>query len=176
MSVVEDASAKIITAPWTIEQVDTLNHYQRTEFVHPYKCPMHDGGDHILVATRKGWICPHCAFTQDWASELMLETLVDPREELAKIAPEDLITPLSAVVCDERYSNEYLGLVVRANWNVIATALAQTAAGVYAIDQVEMDRLVGAAHGGAMLFGDSTNACLRIEGMLAEIVNRRKRG
>lgn len=60
----------MIKAPWTAEQVDALNTTQRCGVVHPFTCPGHEGGgDRTLVATRHGWICPHCDYTQDWAHE-----------------------------------------------------------------------------------------------------------
>lgn len=63
-----------IKAPWTAEQVDNLNRFQRQSLFHPFTCPGHeDGGDRSLVATRSGWICCHCGYRQDWAHKGMLE-------------------------------------------------------------------------------------------------------
>lgn len=65
----------IITAPWSADQVDALNRFQRASIVHPFTCPGHDGdGDRDLVATRRGWICCHCDYTQEWAHRFMLNT------------------------------------------------------------------------------------------------------
>jgi len=64
----------MIKTPWTAEQVDKLNRFQRRGDVHPLTCPGHeDGGDRDLVATRNGWICCHCDYKQDWAHPIMLE-------------------------------------------------------------------------------------------------------
>jgi hypothetical protein len=59
-----------IHAPWTSEQVDALNAFQKGGGFHPYTC----GGDHAgpspdLVATTDGWRCPQdgCEYRQDWA-------------------------------------------------------------------------------------------------------------
>lgn len=46
---------------------------------HPYTCA--NRGDHpeiagdrgILVPTIRGWICPFCDYTQDWAHKSMME-------------------------------------------------------------------------------------------------------
>jgi hypothetical protein len=63
-----------ITAPWTPDQVDGLNRFQRAGFVHPFTCPdTHNGADRTLVATRAGWICPHCDYTQNWMHAAMIE-------------------------------------------------------------------------------------------------------
>jgi hypothetical protein len=63
----------MIKAPWNAEQVDNLNRFQRCGFLHSFTCPGHEGGgDRTLFATRKGWICPHCGYTQDWAHEIMV--------------------------------------------------------------------------------------------------------
>lgn len=55
-----------ITAPFTVEQADALNRYQRAGQFHPYTCGK---CRQVLVATENGWICPStaCDYTQNWA-------------------------------------------------------------------------------------------------------------
>src|SRR4051812_19774913 len=61
-------------APWTPSEVDALNRWQRACVVHPFTCPDdHGGADRALVATRKGWVCCHCDYRQDWAHSFMLQ-------------------------------------------------------------------------------------------------------
>lgn len=59
----------IIRVPWSTEQVEQLNRYQRLEGVHPYTC----GSRHErrLLATPEGWRCPtrDCEYRQEWALE-----------------------------------------------------------------------------------------------------------
>lgn len=62
-----------IRAPFTTEQVERLNEYQRAGTFHPYTCP----GDmptcidrRELVATEAGWVCQCGAYRQDWAHEM----------------------------------------------------------------------------------------------------------
>ncbi|WP_340667950.1 hypothetical protein [Bradyrhizobium ottawaense] len=63
-----------IKPPWTPEQVDALNRFQRLGVFHPFTCPdPHDGADRALVATRDGWVCCHCDYRQDWAHSSMLD-------------------------------------------------------------------------------------------------------
>lgn len=62
----------IIFAPWTKEQVDGLNRYQKSGLFHPFTCANDHGGDRVLVATEKGWVCERCAYTQNWAHEFMV--------------------------------------------------------------------------------------------------------
>lgn len=57
-----------ITAPWSPAQVDALNKLQRRGNFHGYTCAeSHTPFDRTLVATKGGWICPHCDYRQDWA-------------------------------------------------------------------------------------------------------------
>jgi hypothetical protein len=69
-----------IYAPWTAAQVDALNSFQRCGYRHEFTCPGHDAGDRTLVATRRGWICPHCDYTQEWARAGMLELPPNPTD------------------------------------------------------------------------------------------------
>lgn len=64
------SAATAIKAPWTPEQVKQLNRYQASGMVHPFTCPNHPTAN-VLVATKAGWTCPTCNYTQDWASALM---------------------------------------------------------------------------------------------------------
>ena len=75
----------IITAPWTAEQVEALNAYQRGNSFHPFTCGgdrsddahvayaalHHDRDDGLLVATAGGWHCPVCGYSQNWAHDFM---------------------------------------------------------------------------------------------------------
>ena len=71
---------KIIEPPWTKEQVDALNEYQRTGWMHPFTCMNRGDGKHnydigndlgVLVAYSDGWRCPSCGYRQRWAHEFM---------------------------------------------------------------------------------------------------------
>lgn len=54
-----------ITAPFSDTEVTALNAYQEDGDGHPFTCIC---GDHvILIATKEGWICKNCAYTQNWA-------------------------------------------------------------------------------------------------------------
>lgn len=76
-------AADRIEAPWTMEQVAALNRYQTGEGwpwrMHPFTCGQREGhpvvgGDAgILVATRLGWLCPYCTYTQRWAHTFMAQ-------------------------------------------------------------------------------------------------------
>lgn len=70
---------RLIRAPWTPEQVEALNAFQRYGGAHPLTC----GGEHApgspaLIAYTDGWRCPQpygesCDYRQDWAYACMLE-------------------------------------------------------------------------------------------------------
>lgn len=66
----------IIKAPFTDEQVKNLNDYQESGIMHEFTCgnqnhPM--GQARCLVATKDGWVCPGCNYTQDWAHDWMAD-------------------------------------------------------------------------------------------------------
>ena len=64
----------MITAPWTKEQVDALNAFQRDSRAHPFTCPNdHGQADRTLIANEGGWYCQHCDYTQDWAHAFMAQ-------------------------------------------------------------------------------------------------------
>lgn len=57
-------------APWTAEQIDTLNRYQTAGIFHEFTC--HAG--HTLYATEAGWRCRFCIwYEQDWAWTFMAD-------------------------------------------------------------------------------------------------------
>jgi hypothetical protein len=64
-----DLTAKIVAAPWSEDQVASLNAFQTSGF-HPFTC---GPSSHPLVATPEGWICAFDAYTQDWAHTFMLD-------------------------------------------------------------------------------------------------------
>lgn len=60
-----------LNAPWTLEQVEALNFYQRAGVFHPYTCGTKEkhapGAEENLLATPSGWVCPSCNYRQNWA-------------------------------------------------------------------------------------------------------------
>ncbi len=67
-----------IDCPWTAEQTDALNKWQRLGYVHEFTCPNDHKGDKTLFATRVGWQCPHCAYTQFWCHDFMCDEAQHP--------------------------------------------------------------------------------------------------
>lgn len=71
-----------IYAPFTPAQVKNLNEFQQDQSTHPFTCgnnrtdANHLDGEGRLVATEKGWICPYCNYTQNWAHAGMARPLV----------------------------------------------------------------------------------------------------
>lgn len=62
----------MVKAPFTEQQVKSLNDFQESGCFHPFTCggKTKEGKDcrADLVATKEGWICPAgCGYTQDWA-------------------------------------------------------------------------------------------------------------
>jgi hypothetical protein len=63
---------------FTPDEVAALDCFQEIRF-HPFTCPNRQDGNHraaprdlgILVPTVRGWICPFCDYTQDWAYDFM---------------------------------------------------------------------------------------------------------
>lgn len=56
-------------APWTQEQVDNINRYQKSGVFHEFTCP---GDSSSLIATKTGLICEWCDFEQNWVNDFML--------------------------------------------------------------------------------------------------------
>jgi hypothetical protein len=80
-----------VKAPWTPEQVDALNGWQRITLVHPFTCGgLNDTCRWNLTATPGGWICERCDYTQDWAHSFMTDPAVIARYEdvLRQMYPE----------------------------------------------------------------------------------------
>jgi hypothetical protein len=61
----------IVLSPFSAEQVLRLNSYQMAAPAHPFTCLL-DHPDRRLVATLKGWVCPHCPYKQQWAHAFMV--------------------------------------------------------------------------------------------------------
>jgi hypothetical protein len=58
-------------APWTEEQVESLNEFQESGVFHPFTCGT-EGCRQDLVAASDGWHCSKCGLhRQDWAHEWM---------------------------------------------------------------------------------------------------------
>lgn len=63
-------------APWTAEQVRSLNGYQGEARMHPFTCGREHGPyQPVLEATPAGWVCnwKGCDYTQDWAHPWMAD-------------------------------------------------------------------------------------------------------
>ena len=82
-----------LIAPWTKDQVENLEKWQTTGWVHPFTCfgegdckinEREDQG--ILQPTVDGWICPCGKYTQNWATESQLSGNIPPNplDELLK--------------------------------------------------------------------------------------------
>lgn len=61
------------------DQILALNKSQVDGRFHPFTCANRGDGEHrefngdlgALVATRRGWICPWCDYTQNWVHDVM---------------------------------------------------------------------------------------------------------
>lgn len=51
---------------WTDEQIYRLNAGQARRDRHPYTCG-NNSNHQVLLATKTGWICLDCDYTQGWA-------------------------------------------------------------------------------------------------------------
>ena len=74
-----------IEAPFTQEQVQKLNEYQRNGRFHPFTCcspsdiikceraKLGNGMGGLLIATKEGWVCPCGGYKQNWSHSFMAE-------------------------------------------------------------------------------------------------------
>lgn len=63
----------MIKAPFTPEQVEALNNWQKAGIYHPYIC----GNEQCcqdLIATEQGWTCPCCDYKQNWAHNVAVKS------------------------------------------------------------------------------------------------------
>lgn len=106
--------SETITAPFTDEQVRLLNEWQQHSTMHPFTCRRrtetphgyHDSRDFgVLVATRDGWVCRDCDYTQDWAHDFMAAPLF-PMDEHTRLWADEIRNGEEAdlVECDSHRS------------------------------------------------------------------------
>lgn len=62
------------TTPWSEEDILVLNLWQTCGMFHPYTCG-NDSSHSDLVATKNGWVCKNCDYTQKWAHHISLKEM-----------------------------------------------------------------------------------------------------
>ncbi len=69
-----------IKAPFTQEQVETLNEFQQMGMMHPFTCMgircknrLEQKDEGLLKATTERWVCPCGEYTQKWAHGFMAD-------------------------------------------------------------------------------------------------------
>lgn len=67
-----------IEAPFTPEQVESLNAFQESRVMHPFTCGYrdeHPDDEGVLFATPEGWVCTvlGCTYRQTWAHSFMAD-------------------------------------------------------------------------------------------------------
>jgi hypothetical protein len=61
-----------VEAPFSQEQVDHINEFQRTGFMHPFTCPHCSGcSDRDLIASENELRYPNCDYRQTWVHDFM---------------------------------------------------------------------------------------------------------
>jgi hypothetical protein len=103
----------MVLAPWSADQVDSLNGFQRSGAFHPFTCPReHEReDDDRLLALAAGWKCCQegCGYTQEWAHAFMAdwswqqdarvsrETVRPEHPAACTVTRQQLIDALSAI-------------------------------------------------------------------------------
>ncbi len=71
---------RVVRAPFSSDQVLSLNAFQGHRGWHPFTCPNRGDGKHemttdlgVLVALKEGWVCLDCDYAQDWAHAWMAD-------------------------------------------------------------------------------------------------------
>ena len=70
------------TNVFTPDEVEALAKHQTARQFHPFTCENRGDGNHrfaygdkgALIPTVRGWVCPFCDYTQDWAHGFMKAT------------------------------------------------------------------------------------------------------
>lgn len=65
--------SELVHAPWSADQVASLNAYQSSGVFHPYTCGKRCNGEGVLTATPGGWACPACGYRQGWVLAWMAD-------------------------------------------------------------------------------------------------------
>jgi hypothetical protein len=105
----------VIKAPFTPKQIKALNYFQWSGVFHPFTCAnqgdeSHNGQQAELVATKGGWICPYCDYTQDWAHAFM----ADYEAIKAQVALREISTlELMEANVEEAIARQQAGRVTR---------------------------------------------------------------
>lgn len=78
---------KRIDAPFSDQQVENLNRFQKFGMFHGFTCGKEHGDPRTLVATNAGWVCSHdgCDYTQKWAHASMADFTKDEEDRLRSI-------------------------------------------------------------------------------------------
>jgi len=87
----------MIYAPFTTEQVKSLNDFQQSGYFHPFTC----GNENCradLIATEFGWVCPACEYTQKWAHEFMTNNEWKIHSVLSQVLKEKKMNP-AEILC-----------------------------------------------------------------------------
>lgn len=89
-------------APWTDEEVAHLNEWQHSQLTHPFTCGNRKRETHpfeeeyydfgVLRATRDGWVCPYCKYTQNWAHDFMFKKIPDSLKQFEEKLKNDTKT------------------------------------------------------------------------------------
>lgn len=93
-----------IYAPFTPEQVEALNEYQESNFMHAFTCGrsgeagcLNGGKDQNrdLIATCDGWVCPCGNYKQDWAHAFTEDPVVvkktqDLQQQIKELSYESI--------------------------------------------------------------------------------------
>lgn len=75
-------------APFTAEQVRSINGFQKAGIFHPLTCG-NDGCDADLVVRFEGMRCPACGYEQDWVHDFMADGTWRPPEDWPGPVPEE---------------------------------------------------------------------------------------
>jgi hypothetical protein len=134
----EPTPEPVLTAPFTSEQVDALNAFQKSGRMHPFTC----GGEHVsggpyLVARRDGWHCsdPYaegCGYTQNWAHAFMADPGAWPAPfpaPTARPTPASVPVQASSGTAQDGLADtgtEFVQQTDSPDWDAIEAAEAET--------------------------------------------------
>lgn len=87
-----DSHRQVTEAPWTAEQVASLEAFQQCPHLHPLTCPNRDdhpvinGEKGLLEVTAAGLQCGYCDYVQNWVPDFILQR----RAEEYRRLPQEL--------------------------------------------------------------------------------------
>ena len=123
-----------MTDTFSADEVVNLATHQSSSDFHSFTCPNRGDGNHrdvfgdlgALVPTVRGWICPFCAYTQDWAHEQIKSGKTTSHLFSITVGMAEQAVRLLSVAKFEKQGDETISKVIQIAFNHQIRHVAKT--------------------------------------------------